>query len=553
MSFVRANWSALPAETARIVARAAHRDDEVVDTAKDGVVINGLSIAGRSRFFHSRYAARREADRLADAAGRARYVVAIGLGMGYHVARLCDRGTRVLVVEPDAALVRTAFEHVDFHAHLERGELRILTGDRLGELEECLARFYVPAIHGSLTVVELPGRVGSEPAVFEPLRGRLTEAVDTLKADLAIQARFGYRWMRNALLNLASLTPRPLPDWHARPAIVAAAGPSLTDDLQHLRARGDAGLLAVDTALPVLLAHGVTPDLIVSIDCQLTSYHHFLSAGNPDVPVAAELSLAPSVFGHVKHRIPLLSAHPLHRLLDVLGLHLPYIDVRGGNVSQAAVDLAVRLGARRVTLVGADFSYPDGETYPRGSYVHRVFRSRADRLKPLAGAHYAFLLDRPGITPDPERAGRWQQPLLTEYAKSMGRFAATVAVPFERIVGRGIAVQMPAGGAGATGSAAGGSQSEHASAATVSPREVLERADNAFAPLHDLAAFEAALSSDDPLRCAAARALLPLLTHLRSRDGERPARDTVAEAITVTRELIAHARASAGDSNPTPA
>lgn len=63
-------------------------------------------------FLHSQYNPRDEARRLVDSSGLdpARPVLAVGLGLGYHVAELLLRGFAVMAVEPDAAVLRLALE-----------------------------------------------------------------------------------------------------------------------------------------------------------------------------------------------------------------------------------------------------------------------------------------------------------------------------------------------------------------------------------------------------------------------------------------------------------
>ena len=61
------------------------------------------------------------------------------------------------------------------------------------------------------------------------------------------------------------------------------------------------------------------------------------------------------------------SGHPFASYIDARWMHFPRIDTSGGNVAHAAVSLARDLGARKITLHGADFSYPGGKPYSRGT------------------------------------------------------------------------------------------------------------------------------------------------------------------------------------------
>ncbi|MFW5883838.1 MAG: 6-hydroxymethylpterin diphosphokinase MptE-like protein [bacterium] len=510
MRLLQANVAELPSALARAIERADHRPDEVVVNARDGSPVNGIGRARRPALFHSGYAPLREADRLADTAGNAGCAVVLGMGMAYHIRAISRRGCRVLLVEPDLRLLRSALERVDLTDLLRSGSLTITDPD---DLDRAIPARYVPAVHGDLSVVELPGRVSAEPDAFVPLRDAVGRVVERLRSDLAVQAKFGLRWMRNTILNVPDAHAVPLPTWEGRPVRVAAAGPSLADSIPELAAASSSALVAVDTALPVLLAHGVRPDLVVSIDCQLPTYHHYLTAGFPRIPVAAELSLPPSLFARFAVSHPLRSDHPLHTLLRLLGLDLPYLDARGGNVTQAAVDLVSRLGAAEVGVYGADFSYPDGETYPRASYVHRLFDANASRLMPASTRHYAFLLGRPGVRRDEDEPTRWVQPLLSGYAEAFGAFTASLPTRVTRVAGRGIPVARHEASPSATAHGA-----KHVAISRSPPaRDILRSLRAAIHEVSQPSVFIRAVGHPrEETLAAAARALLPTLTYLRA-------------------------------------
>jgi hypothetical protein len=71
------------------------------------------------------------------------------------------------------------------------------------------------------------------------------------------------------------------------------------------------------------------------------------------------------------------------------------VDTSGANVTYAALSLAELLGAKTVELYGADFSYPLGITYARGTYIYPFFEKRQNRLNSLEALHSAFLYRTP--------------------------------------------------------------------------------------------------------------------------------------------------------------
>ena len=83
-------------------------DVELVETRS-----GQLTLRRNKAYLHSRYNPWEEAERLIDAAGLdvSRPILVVGLGLGYHVAALLNRGAgRIAVVEPDPGVARTALE-----------------------------------------------------------------------------------------------------------------------------------------------------------------------------------------------------------------------------------------------------------------------------------------------------------------------------------------------------------------------------------------------------------------------------------------------------------
>ncbi|TVQ19859.1 MAG: DUF115 domain-containing protein [Spirochaetaceae bacterium] len=405
---LRANLRHVRSETAVAVAVARPMADEIIDRSRDGFPINGITSSGRARFFHSRYSVDAECARLADTARGAGFVVVFGLGLAHHVRRIAADGARVVVVEPNPALIRTALSHTDLTSLLASEQLRVVVDP--DELERTVASRYNASIDGRLVSVDLDGRVGIDPSCFTPFRARLHELVGRIVSDVTTQSAFSRQWVRNGIGNLIAaargeITTRALPDWSGRHVVVAAAGPSLENHLHWIREnRARVFLLATDTALPTLQSVGAEPDLVAAIDCQHISYLHALTAPRPALHCACDLSVPRLVASSADSVSLLLSRHPLHQFLALAGYAAEAIDAGDGTVTGASVRLALSRDPRSVTLAGADLSYPNGFGYCRGSYVDTLYTSASDRIHPLCGRQYAFVADRPGLTVDPKTA-----------------------------------------------------------------------------------------------------------------------------------------------------
>lgn len=146
---------------------------------------------------------------------------------------------------------------------------------------------------------------------------------------------------------------------------VIGTGPSLEQHFEKLlaiRARVQRPLfISVDTAYRPLIEHGIKPDLVVSIDKGITARH--LPSSDSDTVLLVYLPMSdPQVLRAWKGmRYSGYSASPIYaELRQQVARAQLYV---GGSVLHPAVDLAVKMGAARITLFGADFAFPMNKTH----------------------------------------------------------------------------------------------------------------------------------------------------------------------------------------------
>ena len=121
-------------------------------------------------YLHSRYKPREEAKRLLDSAelDHARPVLVVGVGLGYHILELLDRGFRVAAAEPDRAIAALAV----------RGLLRdreVLLG--VGEPDAIAASpLFQDFVRDTPQVFVHPPSARIQPAFAEAMTARVSRA-----------------------------------------------------------------------------------------------------------------------------------------------------------------------------------------------------------------------------------------------------------------------------------------------------------------------------------------------------------------------------------------
>ena len=406
-------------------------------TARNGASVPAVrSVAGTSPL-HSLYDPRREGKRLAEASRGAGCLVVCGLGGGYHLeAMLEDKSLRSLVVvEKDGSVLRSLMDSLDLTRLLRDRRLSIVCGT--SAIPAALAAAWKPALAGTMKSAALRAWCDREKDFFRQATDSIQQAVESVRADYGVQSHFGKRWFSNMLHNLPLVCAAPAAPT-ARSAAVIAAGPSLDEQVRQLAARkADSLLIATDTSLPALLGRGIAPDAVLSIDCQVYGYHHFLKGLPPGTRLFLDLASPPQLARLRRAPFFMASGHPFARYLSTHLVPLPRLDTSGGNVTHAAVALARSLGATEITVYGADFSYPKGKAYARGTYLYDLFRSSAGRLQPAESSLLRLALenarrDRPG---DPSV---FTTPLLLAYRERFLRLMETIDATVTPVAGLGL-------------------------------------------------------------------------------------------------------------------
>lgn len=313
-----------------------------------------LSVAGIQ--LTSRHDRTREARTQAASLPEAPVLHLYGCGLGDLQLALLERPglTRLYVHILNGALLKLVLQLLDQQFWLADPRVELLYAGDLSEIQ--LPFFALPSelVLADDYSAKIRDRLVSETHVT--FNNRLfTEEAGVAERLAAVEP-----WVR-ADADVAELFGR----YSGREVFVIATGPSLEQHFAALRALRDRPqrplLICVDTAYQPLQRHGIQPDVVVSIDQRISSRH--LPAQDSASTTLVYMPLAdPRVLeGWQGPRYVAYSASPVFASLrqrwPKAQLHA------GGSVIHPAVDLAVKMGGRRITLFGADFAFPMDRTH----------------------------------------------------------------------------------------------------------------------------------------------------------------------------------------------
>ncbi len=350
---------------------------------------------GRRVYLHSRHDPEDEARRLVASVrieGNHCFVVS-GLGLGYHVKALFERtrGEAVLLVfEPNPDVLAAALFSVDLSDVIASGRCVFLTRLDKDYLYERLEPHGTTIMLGTQLVTHPPSdRLARE--FHQTARAAVTDYVAYARMCLVTVVANSRITCRNVANNLPTyLSTPPIDVLRGRfagwPAIVISAGPSLARNIDQLGPLRDrAVLIAVQTTLKPLLARGIKPHFVTSLDFHEISKSFFENLSEEaiaDVHLVAE----PKVTWHV------IDAYRGYRgmisMLDNEFARLCIGDAlaaRGGltagaTVAHLAFYLAEYMGCDPILFVGQDLAYSDNTYYAPGVAIHDAWRPELNRF-----------------------------------------------------------------------------------------------------------------------------------------------------------------------------
>lgn len=205
------------------------------------------------------------------------YIV-FGLGLGYLLKRIhMSSAGKIILYEPFTEILRFTLEYVDFSQEL--ADPRVYICSTPEEAFNILGEKYISG--DKIEICYLPSYLKIASQEFEPFTSGIVSTIQSRNQDQNTIMEKASFWGRFALKNMFSITQSlPISEFKGifsdTPIVLALAGPSLEENIQHLKNhRGKFILVTVNTAMRSLLNNDIIPDFCfisehVNIDYQLS-------------------------------------------------------------------------------------------------------------------------------------------------------------------------------------------------------------------------------------------------------------------------------------------
>jgi hypothetical protein len=260
--------------------------------------------------------------------------------------------------------------------------------------EACAAvRTMVPGPPGQVVV---RASLATDKAFADDVVSALRDVLGDLRIHRNTVHAFSRTWLEQGLANLPAIAHWPsiarLDDaFTGVPMVIVAPGPSLARNVEQLRGlRGRAIITAFSHSLKPVLAAGVTPDLVVTVDPQDVRYH-FAGCDLSQTCLINAATVHPSLFELPAPRFLTLSANSAIDDWLFAGTGESAIVPGGGSVATTAFSLALRWRCDPIVFVGLDLSFPGGAYYVSSSSDGNARATVDDRgLMRVEGWSHAF-------------------------------------------------------------------------------------------------------------------------------------------------------------------
>ncbi|MFK4341200.1 MULTISPECIES: motility associated factor glycosyltransferase family protein [unclassified Paenibacillus] len=330
------------------------------------------------------------------------HVIFFGVGLGYHIRKFLRRhpNTSFSIVEPDTGVMNIFLQHLNENDWLademiEEVMVGAITGETLGTLHRLIDR-----VSGVLVVPWLPYR-SLFTAELKKFNEILYRMVSSKKEKMAINHVYEKKWALNSMHNIPFILHSSdflyTGSEHiaGKPALIISAGPSLNDEIEHLRYIREnnlAYLFTVGSAVNTMVEHGIYPHGTFSYDpneYNVNVIQKVIDKGIDSIPL---------IFGSTvgKHTLDDYPGRLMHVIIsqDELSMHIlrtpeghkPTIINDAPSVAVIALQCMIRMKADPIVLVGQNLAYRDEQYYAEGITHAQGVPASAD-LPRVQGVH----------------------------------------------------------------------------------------------------------------------------------------------------------------------
>ncbi len=352
------------------------RDHYILEEGRNGSPTLQVHRNDERYYLHSNYNPEREADKwlehMQDEIQHVKQVIFYGIGLGYHLEAFIRKypDKSIYLYEPDAEVLQAAIEARNLGKILKHAKIAVFGFGPGNYTLDRFVQYFVEQVSQEHKVLIPPSYVRAYAEQIQTFQKEMQNAVLRYRGNMHTFLAFREEWPENILMNMAknvSSTPINKLENAAKdiPVVIVGSGPSLDLDKEYLNKVAERALIfAAGSSIQALLAMGIVPDMIFSIDGSEKNYEIFKKLEYEEVPFL--------YCPFVRHKIiEEKQKHLFHVVMtnDTISQHLLKEESlkkkfhSTTSVTGTVLQAAALLGCNPIVLMGQDLSYPGGKFY----------------------------------------------------------------------------------------------------------------------------------------------------------------------------------------------
>lgn len=293
-------------------------------------------------------------------------IIVLGGALGYLpllIQQAHPRFRNLMILYPSVSVFRVALQTVDLAALLKNPRVHFIVGADDHNVYQELLPFVIEWMANPPVIIGQPPVTSTFPQWAAEAQRQINAVMQLGRSGLRTKMNDGPLTLSNLFQNMdviqSSAGIKPLYNQYKDvPAVIVAAGPSLSKNIAQLKEAQDKMLIiATDTAFETCLHHGIQPHFVVTVDPTELNLRHFKSENYDESAILLFDPEARPEFPAKFQRVMtyMTDKHDFFLWLDQQTGGKGVIK-KGGMVSQAGMYAASYFGCNPIILIGQDLA-----------------------------------------------------------------------------------------------------------------------------------------------------------------------------------------------------
>ena len=307
------------------------------------------------------------------------FIITFGIGLGYLLDETFNKfPSRIYIYEPDINMLHFVLNNIDISEHLSSG--RVFIFNDLDELSSKLSSTYITNDKIEILYLQNYGIVKNKELIM--LTQKVYNSCKSKMVDVNTISKFSKKWLINSLANISKANYGDIKLLSAlenkfigQTALIAAAGPSLNDNISFIKSKRDQFVIfAVNKAVKHLVQNGITPDFVVCLDAgnmlkTLNGLESYLNNSSCIMDSRTDFEIHQLGFNKIFY-----SFSSTDFIINKIAKNNPQIKFyeSGGTASTLALVAASKMGFSKIITAGLDLAFKDNTIYSTGETMTRI-------------------------------------------------------------------------------------------------------------------------------------------------------------------------------------